>query len=202
MGDVDDRVRAAMRAVDRRGFLPRGQRRLAGSDQAVLIGHGATCSQPSTVETMLTMLAPRPGDRCLDVGAGSGWTTALLAHLVAPGGSVVGVEIEPALVGSARANLVAAGYPDVRVTQADPDRLGLPGEAPFDRILVSAEARELPHELLAQLTDGGLMVVPVRGDLLAVDARGDVLDRHGTYSFVRLRDGARDRARRGRRSGR
>jgi protein-L-isoaspartate(D-aspartate) O-methyltransferase len=186
---MGSRVRTAMRSVDRRGFLPMGQLRFAAADLPLRIGHGATCSQPSTVEEMLTLLDPGPGDRCLDVGSGSGWTTALLARLVTPGGTVVGVEIEPALVAVGRANLLAAGCTDARIEHAHPDRLGRPEDGPYDRILVSAEARHLPASLADQLADGGRMVVPVRGYLVVADKDGAELHtrRRGTYSFVPLR---------------
>jgi protein-L-isoaspartate(D-aspartate) O-methyltransferase len=184
-----DRVRAAMAAVDRRDFLPKSQLRFAHADMPLRIGHGATCSQPSTVAAMLEQLNPRPGDRTLDVGSGSGWTTALLARLVAPGGFVVGVEIEPELVTMGRRHLLGAGLQGARIEQAEPGRLGRPEEAPFDRILVSAEARRLPVVLVDQLADGGRMVVPVRGRLLVVDRRGEDLGTRkvGWFSFVPLR---------------
>lgn len=183
------RVRAAMDAVDRSDYLPADQLRFARADMPLRIGHGATCSQPSTVAEMLEHLDPRPGDRALDVGSGSGWTTALLARLVAPGGSVVGVEIEPELVAMGRRHLIDAGVRDARIEPAEPGRLGRPEEAPFDRILVSAEARRLPRSLLDQLADGGRMVIPVRGRLLVVDRGGeDVTTRKvGWFSFVPLR---------------
>src|SRR5690606_26842507 len=94
---ADDAVAAALRAVDRRSFLPRAQRRWAGQDRPLAIGHGQTNSQPSTVAAMLRLLDVRPGARVLDVGSGSGWTTALLAVLVGPEGSVLGVERDPDL---------------------------------------------------------------------------------------------------------
>lgn len=77
----------------------------------------------------------------------------------------------------------------VRVRQADPEVLGAPDEAPFDRILVSAEAAELPDQLVAQLAEGGTMVIPVRSQMLHVEKRGEdiVTTRHGPYSFVPLR---------------
>jgi protein-L-isoaspartate(D-aspartate) O-methyltransferase len=193
MGRMPDpvvrRVRAAMDAVDRRDFLPADQLRFAHADMPLRIGHGATCSQPSTVAEMLEHLNPRPGDKVLDVGSGSGWTTALLARLVAPGGSVLGVEIVPELVRIGQKNLTEAGVTGARIEQADLGRVGRPEEAPFDRILVSAEARRLPEALVDQLADGGRMVIPVRGRLVvAVRHGGDVSTRKvGWVSFVPLR---------------
>lgn len=126
----------------------------------------------------------------LDVGAGSGWTTALLAHLVGPTGLVVGVELEPELVAFGAANLSAAGTgPWASVRQAVPEVLGWPEEAPYDRVLVSAEPRTLPQELVDQLAEGGRMVIPVAGTMLVV-ARGEgdvAVTRHGSYRFVPLR---------------
>jgi protein-L-isoaspartate(D-aspartate) O-methyltransferase len=100
---------AAFAAAPRRGFLPRDQRRHAGHDGPLPIGHGQTSSQPRTVAAMLRLLDVRPGHRVLDVGAGSGWTTALLAHLVGDEGRVEGVEVVPELVGSAAVRVAATG---------------------------------------------------------------------------------------------
>lgn len=187
-------VREVMTAVRREWFLPDAVVPHAEQDAPLPIGHRATCSQPTTVRHLLEHLGPRPGHRVLDVGAGSGWTTALLAELVAPDGVVVGVELEPPLVTFGRANLARAARHGVdvsraRIEQALDGVLGLPDEGPFDRVLVSAEARELPAALLAQLAEGGRMVVPVAGRLLVVDRDGaGVRTRdEGAYRFVPLR---------------
>src|SRR4051812_9944700 len=92
MPDGADQLDAAFAAAPREAFLPASHHRFAGVDEPLPIGHGQTNSQPSTVRRMLSLLDVEPGQRVLDVGSGSGWTTALLAHLVGPGGSVVGVE--------------------------------------------------------------------------------------------------------------
>jgi protein-L-isoaspartate(D-aspartate) O-methyltransferase len=188
---VDDRVDAvaeAFAATPRAGFLPRPARRRASYDGPIQIGFGQTNSQPHTVVNMLDLLEVRPGDRVLDLGSGSGWTTALLAHLTGPTGSVVGVELVPELVAFGRANLACTARPWARIEAAAPDRLGWPDEAPYDRILVSAEARELPQALVDQLTTDGRMVVPVAGMMLLVVALpdGPAVSEHGGYRFVPL----------------
>jgi protein-L-isoaspartate(D-aspartate) O-methyltransferase len=189
MDDSGERIRAAFSAVRRAGFLPENQRAFAGDDAPLPIGYGQTNSQPSTVARMLDLLAPQPGDRVLDVGCGSGWTTALLAHIVGPDGAVIGVELVPALTELARRNLDAHGFEDVRVEQADPDVLGLPDQGPFDRILVSASAGRFPRPLVQQLAGDGRLVVPVRRSLCVADREGLEglqVRRVGRYRFVPL----------------
>ncbi|OLT54060.1 protein-L-isoaspartate O-methyltransferase [Cellulosimicrobium sp. CUA-896] len=177
-----------MRAVDRRAFLPAGQRRWADQDRPLSIGHGQTNSQPSTVAAMLRLLDVPRGARVLDVGSGSGWTTTILARLVGPDGEVLGLEREPELAHRGATALAAADVPWAAIEQAAGGVLGRPGER-YDRILVSAAADALPRSLVEQLLPGGRMVVPVRHTMTLVvrDAGGTVrTSEHGTYSFVPL----------------
>lgn len=193
-------VDAAFAACPRERFLPAGARDRAGFDGPIEIGHRQTNSQPRTVRTMLRLLSVEPGQTVLDVGAGSGWTTALLAELTGPTGRVDGVELVPELAAWGQQNLGdepsdgsgrphGSSYPWASIRVADPDALGLPAEAPYDRILVSADAPSLPAALTDQLADGGRMVVPVRGTMTLVARRGTELIRseHGSYRFVPLR---------------
>jgi protein-L-isoaspartate(D-aspartate) O-methyltransferase len=187
--EVGDRVAEAFAAMPRERFLTADQRRRAAYDGPLPIGLGQTNSQPRTVATMLRLLDVQPGHKVLDVGSGSGWTAALLAHLVGPTGRVLGVELEPELVDLGTRHLDAAAVPWASIHEATPGVLGLPGAAPYHRILVSAMARELPDELVAQLHTGGVLVIPVDGTLLRVASsmRGTSVTRHGAYRFVPLR---------------
>lgn len=183
-----DPVAEVMRRRGRSPFLPPEHRGSADADAPVPIGHHQTNSQPSTVAAMLRLLDVRPGQHVLDVGCGSGWTCALLGDLVGRGGWVLGVERVPELVEAARTALAELDQPWVTATEAAPGVLGAPDHAPFDRILVSAEPRELPRELVEQLGPEGVMVVPVAGEMLRVirDDDGVQVTRHGHYRFVPL----------------
>jgi protein-L-isoaspartate(D-aspartate) O-methyltransferase len=186
---MEDSVSEAFVATPRTWFLPRRARARAAYDGPIEIGRGQTNSQPRTVDAMLRLLEVRRGDRVLDVGAGSGWSTALLAHLTGPTGEVVGVELEPTLVEFGSTNLARVARPWARIEQALPDVLGWPDDAPYDRVLVSAEPRTLPQELVDQLVVGGRMVIPVNGRMLLVDRTdtGVEVSEHGGYRFVPLR---------------
>lgn len=185
MRDIVDRV---MSEVDRRDFLPDQVQEMADFDAALPIAGEQTNSQPRTVAAMLRLLDVQPGDRVLDVGSGSGWTTAILARLVGPRGRVLGVERVGQLVEPSRraVNPYAEGRAEIR--RARSGVLGLPEEGPFDRILVSAQPSELPRQLVDQLSDGGTMVIPVREQMLRVVSRGGQaqISEHGPYRFVRL----------------
>lgn len=154
-------IEAAFRAVDRKDFIPRESHPLAYIDEPVHIGSGQTISQPSTVAFMLELLAPKEGMHVMDIGSGSGWTTALLAHIVGPTGAVLGLERVDELVTFGSDNLARYEYTHAAIRKAGTE-LGAPKEAPFDRILVSASARSFPETLVSQLNEGGAIVVPVR----------------------------------------
>ena len=184
-----DDVSRAMAAVARVGFLPPDQQPLAGNDVALPIGRGQTGSQPRTVGDMLRLLDVRPGHRVLDVGSGSGWTAALLGRLTGPQGGVDGVELIPELADWGAANVAAYDMDWVRVHHADPEVLGRPDGAPYDRILVSADGGRLPQVLVDQLAVGGVMVLPVAGVMTRVVRLddGQQVTTHGRYVFVPLR---------------
>ena len=189
--DAAGRVRAAMATHPRERFLPASEVRRAAYDGPLDIGHGQTNSQPRTVRAMLELLDVQPGQRVLDVGSGSGWTTALLAELVGPTGSVLGLERVPDLVVTGARQ--RRGGPDAvgPGPRAVAGVLGAPDEAPFDRVLVSAMATRLPEELVAQLGAhrhprgaGGRRMLRVQRDAGAPDGRR--VTEHGHYRFVPL----------------
>ncbi|MFY9675485.1 MAG: protein-L-isoaspartate(D-aspartate) O-methyltransferase [Terriglobales bacterium] len=153
----DPRVLDAMRIVPRHEFVPEGLRADAYEDHPLPIGEGQTISQPYIVAAMLEHLSLRPTDRVLEVGTGSGYVTALLSVLCA---EVFSVERHAPLAAAAEATLRRLGYSNVSLKVAD-GSLGWSEHAPFDAILVSAAAAEVPVPLFEQLREGGRMMIPV-----------------------------------------
>lgn len=160
------KIEKAFQAIHRTDFLPGEAKYSAQVDLPIAIGYGQTNSQPTTVRYMLEWLDPRKGEKILDVGSGSGWTTALLAYLVGPKGIVYAVEKIPELLKYGAENCGRIGVQNAHFFQAH-TLPGLPQFAPYDRILVSASARTLPQELIDQLKVGGRMVIPI-GDSIHI----------------------------------
>lgn len=158
-GVEDPRILAAFEQVPREAFLPPELASRAYEDNALPIGLGQTISQPSMIALMLAALECEPHHRVLEVGSGSGYVLALLSHL---GCQVFGVERHAELAARSRETLRTIGVTQVVVTEGD-GALGLPAHAPYDRILVSAGAAAIPDALLAQLAEGGRLVMPVGG---------------------------------------
>lgn len=155
----DPRVLAAMLDTPRDLYVDAGSRPWAWDDRALPLAEGQTISQPSMVAIISEALEPRPGERVLDVGTGSGYQAAILARLV---GRVYGIEVLRGLARRARANL--ARDPGVRgnveLVVADGWR-GFPGRVAFDGIVVSAAAERIPDALVEQLAPGGRLLMPV-----------------------------------------
>ena len=156
-GIADERVLAAMERVPRHVFAPEGYRGQAYEDHPLPIGEEQTISQPYIVALMLEALKLSPTDKVLEIGTGSGYVTALLADLTE---SVVSIERHESLAQSARALLAALGYSNLNVVTGDGTR-GFPETAPYDAIVVSAAAAEMPAALVVQLGEGGRMIIPV-----------------------------------------
>ena len=184
----DDSIDKAFREVKRSNFLPKSEKSLADLDTALYIGYGQTISQPTTVRMMLEWLDAQPGDKVLDVGSGSGWSTALLANIVWPKGMVYAVERVPELVEFGRHNCQTSGITNAKFYKAG-DIIGLPEYAPFDRILVSADASELPDELMDQLKIGGKTVIPIHDIIYEVTKLSKIkndIKKHPYFIFVPL----------------
>lgn len=156
-GVRDERVLTAMASVPRHEFVPVSQREHAYEDNPTPIGEGQTISQPYIVALMLQALRLSHDSRVLEVGTGSGYQTALLAELSQ---HVYSIERHASLAEAARSVLVQLGYAGIAIAIGD-GSLGWPDHAPFDAIIVSAAAPELPSALFDQLREGGRMIVPV-----------------------------------------
>lgn len=158
---------SAFESIDRADFTESRDKAIAYEDVPLDIGYDQTISQPLTVAFMLEELGPKKGDSVLDVGSGSGWTTALLAYIVGGGGKVVGLERISELVNFGRSNIQKYKLDQAKIERAEKGVLGKPGQK-FDRILVSASARQLPEELVLQLKPNGTLVVPVGSSIFKI----------------------------------
>jgi protein-L-isoaspartate(D-aspartate) O-methyltransferase len=171
---ADAAVLAAMRAVPRHAFVPQRLRGSAHADSPLPIGHGQTISQPYIVALMTELLELKPDSKVLEIGTGSGYQAAVLAHLTP---HVFTIEIIKPLHEAALKALREQGYTCVRCRHAD-GYFGWPEEAPFDAIIVTAAAGHLPPPLWDQLKPGGRIVIPIGGPnevqrLIVVDKKPD-----------------------------
>ncbi len=157
---VSDEVISAMRKVPRHIFVPENVRARAYDDTPLPIGRGQTISAPHMVAIMCDLLDVKKGDRILEIGAGSGYHSAVLAELTGREGMVIAVERVDELADLARRNLRMAGYENVKIVKGD-GSLGYPENAPYDRINVTCSAPDVPPPLLDQLREGGRMVIPI-----------------------------------------
>lgn len=184
-----DLVEKAFREIDRADFVLLKYRDEVGIDAPLPIGHGQTISQPTTVRMMLEWLEPKPGEKILDVGSGSGWTTALLSKIVGKKGQVYAVERIPELKEFGEKNCKKSGIKNAKFYLVDSKTFGLPKFAPFDRILVSASAKELPQELIDQLKTEGKLVIPVADTILEITKKSkddiNIIEHYG-FVFVPL----------------
>ena len=197
-------VETAMRAVPRHMFVPDVGLDLAHADDIVRTKYDtdgvviSAASQPGIVAMMLDQLAVQPGHRILEIGAGTGYNAALLAHLAGRTGTVTTVDVDADIVEAARTHLAAAGYPDVLVVLGD-GALGYPHAAPYDRVAATVGAWDVPLAWQQQVTPGGRLVVPLRlrGDV----TRSVVFERNGDHwlavdsqmcGFMPLRGGIAD----------
>ena len=176
--------------VERSEFMRETDRHWADVDAPFPIGFAQTISQPTTVRHMLTWLDPQPGEKILDVGSGSGWTAALLSELVGDSGHIFSTERIAELKCFGEQNCTRLGYTNVTF-HLTKSTLGLAEHAPFDRILVSAAAKDkIPRVLIEQLAPDGKLVVPVDNCIIEIKKNSvgniDYCHEHQGYVFVPL----------------
>jgi len=184
-----NKIRDAFKKIDRIDFVPEGQKEEAYEDHPLPIGFGQTISQPTTVVFLLELLDLKPDSRVLDVGSGSGYTTALLASIVSKG-EVLGIEIIPELAEMGKTNLAKYNFPNAKIERQDGRSIPTSGSSEFDRILVNAAGEKIPENLLEILKPGGIMVIPIKQSVIKVHKKESdkiELTEYPGFAFVPLK---------------
>lgn len=165
----------AFSEINRIEFIPEELEKEAEKNIALPIGYGQTISQPLTVAFMFELLDPQREQKILDVGSGSGWTTALLSYIVGNQGKVIGVERLEELKKIGEKNADKYGYVKKGIAEfyASDGSIGFPPAAPYDRILVSASADKIPQELKDQLKVGGKLVMPIKNSIIYLEKKSE-----------------------------
>lgn len=184
------RIIEAFRSVDRAHFMLPEYRSLAYVNTPASIDYQQTISQPATVAFMLEELHPQPGHTILDIGAGSGWQSTLLAHIVGSEGHVYSIERIPeiSVFGKENVHSCPAIDPSIVTWTTGNAKMGLEEHAPFDRIIAAASTEEIPLTWLTQLSDGGVLVAPIKESIVSCSkTKSDtVCIEHEGYLFVPL----------------
>jgi protein-L-isoaspartate(D-aspartate) O-methyltransferase len=181
----------AFSEIDRTDFVPQELKLEAYRNVALPIGYGQTISQPLTVAFMLELLDPRTGQKILDVGSGSGWTTALLSQIVGERGKVIALERVGELMEFGKNNVEKYSFVKkgtAEFHQAD-GSAGFPERSPFDRILVSAASQNIPEDLKRQMKIRGKMVIPIKNSIFYIERKSEddfFQEEYPGFSFVPL----------------
>lgn len=186
------RIIEAFREIKRADFMPEDMKNLAELNEALPIGYGQTISQPLVVAFMIENLKPEPGQKILDIGSGSGWTTALLSQIADKKGKVIAIEVIPELKEFGEKNVAKYNFIKKGIAEficADGSR-GYKKEAPFDGILASAAVqREIPQAWREQIKIGGRIVTPVGSSIWVLEKKSEKEfeeTEHPGFAFVPL----------------
>ena len=185
-GGFPDKIVKAFEKVKREDFIPENLSTFAYEDIALPLDKGSTISQPYTVAFMLNLLDPKKGQKILEIGSGSGYVLALLSEITKDGGEIYGIELNKKLV--EKSSKLLEKDKKIRVIAKDGSK-GLPEKAPFDRILISASASEIPKHLTEQLKDSGIMIVPVQNSIYKIEKQKGktIAEEFPGFVFVPLR---------------
>ncbi len=174
------KIKEAFTDIDRADFVDEDYKVEAYEDYSLPIGYGQNILQPTLTAFMLELAELREGESVLLIGAGSGYMTALIAHIVGDEGSVCAIEVVPELITKAKHNLAKYQFPHVRVLNIS-EKSSLVDEGVFDKVIITADTEEIPDEILGMLKVEGIIILPVLGVLCKVRKMEDSIGEEGKY---------------------